>query len=238
MSRRVLVSLGLLSLAVLAGVAWWLVAPHGPRVLEPGTPLPMGQPVEMRFRDGKTGDSETWKLEKKTTTREESVGTVKLPEPDPAGAKSRAPRIGPGPRRARPGGLEAGRRPEGAPALRAGRRGRPGRSRAALPLRAAPDARHRLRRGPAAARARGRAGPRRPAGLARPPVALRAHPDPRPGLAGAGTGRRRWPAAAPSRKTSWASTRSRDATWNPVTAPEHPPGTVSFGISLPTSVIA
>lgn len=38
----------------------------------------------MHFRDGE--ETQVWKLEKKTTTREESVGKVQLPEPDPAGA--------------------------------------------------------------------------------------------------------------------------------------------------------
>ena len=85
MSRRSLVSIALLSLVVLAGGVWWFVTPRGPVVVEPGTPLPLDQPVEMRFRDEKTGETETWKLEKKTTTRDEALAKGKLPEPDPAG---------------------------------------------------------------------------------------------------------------------------------------------------------
>jgi Flp pilus assembly protein TadD len=77
----------LLALVLLAGGAWWLHTQRGPLVVEEGTPLPLGKPVEMRFRDEKTGESETWKLEKKTTTREESLGNQKLPEPDPNAAK-------------------------------------------------------------------------------------------------------------------------------------------------------
>lgn len=84
MSRQALAGVVALGLVVLAGGAWWLVAGRGPRVVEPGTPLPLDQPVEMHFRDGEK--TEVWKLEKKTTTREESVGKVQLPEPDPAGA--------------------------------------------------------------------------------------------------------------------------------------------------------
>jgi len=81
-SRRALATVALLALLVLAGVAWWL---RTPRVVEPGAPLPFDQPVEMHFQNEGTGDTEIWKLEKKITTREEAVGTVKLPEPDPAG---------------------------------------------------------------------------------------------------------------------------------------------------------
>jgi tetratricopeptide (TPR) repeat protein len=86
-SRRALAAVALLSFAILAGVVWWFGAPRGPRVVEQGTPLPFDQPVEMRFEDEETGDTETWKLQKKTTTREEALGTVKLPEPDPAGSE-------------------------------------------------------------------------------------------------------------------------------------------------------
>jgi tetratricopeptide (TPR) repeat protein len=86
LSRPARVAALAISLVALAGGAWWLVVGRGPRVVEPGAPLPMGQPVEMHFRDGESGESEVWKLEKKTTTREEAVGTPALPEPDPARA--------------------------------------------------------------------------------------------------------------------------------------------------------
>ncbi len=84
MSRRALVGVAALGVVILAGAAWWTLAPRGPRVLEPGTPLPFDQPVEMHFRDGEK--TQVWKLEKKVTTREESLGKVPLPEPDPDGA--------------------------------------------------------------------------------------------------------------------------------------------------------
>ncbi len=84
MSRPAQVGVLALGLVVLAGGAWWLLAARGPRVVEPGTPLPFDQPVEMHFRDGEK--TEVWKLEKKTTAREESVAKVPLPEPDPRGA--------------------------------------------------------------------------------------------------------------------------------------------------------
>ena len=157
MNRRALVPVALLSLVVLAGGVWWFGTPHGPRVVEEGTPLPLDQPVEMRFHDEKSGETETWKLEKKTTTREEALGRQKLPEPDPAG-KDHEPNES---ARALDGlALEAWKQSDlqqALHALRAGRRGGSGRSRAALPLRAAPDARHRLRARPA----RSSSGPRR-----------------------------------------------------------------------------
>jgi tetratricopeptide (TPR) repeat protein len=83
-SRRAYGWAAALGLVVLAGAAWWLLRP---RVVEPGQPLPLGKPVEMHFREEGTGESEVWKLEKKTTTREEALGTVVLPKPDPDAAK-------------------------------------------------------------------------------------------------------------------------------------------------------
>ena len=91
MSRRALVSVALLAPRRPRRRRVVVRHPTGPRVVEEGAPLPFDQPVEMRFHDEKTGDTETWKLEKKITTREEAVGTVKLPEPDPAG-KDHEPR--------------------------------------------------------------------------------------------------------------------------------------------------
>jgi tetratricopeptide (TPR) repeat protein len=84
LSRPALVGALAFSLVALAGGAWWLVVGRGSRVVEPGTPLPFDQPVEMHFRDEESGESEVWKLEKRTMTREEAVGAVQLPEPDPA----------------------------------------------------------------------------------------------------------------------------------------------------------
>ncbi len=85
MSRRALAWVSLPALVVLAGVVWWFGTPHGPRVVEEGAPLPFDQPVERHFRDEETGNTDVWKLQKKTTTREEALGTLKLPEPDPDG---------------------------------------------------------------------------------------------------------------------------------------------------------
>ena len=119
MSRRALAGVAALSLVVLAGGAWLLIAARGPRIVEAGTPLPLDQPVEMRFRDEKTGETETWKLEKKITTRAEAVGKVELPEPDPVGA-NHEPLESARALAASAGVLEAGRLPQ-ASALRAGR---------------------------------------------------------------------------------------------------------------------
>jgi Flp pilus assembly protein TadD len=77
-SRRAAGGIAALGLILVAGFGWWL---RGTRVVEPGDPLPFDKPVEMHFRDEKSGESEVWKLEKKTTTREESLGTGKLPDP-------------------------------------------------------------------------------------------------------------------------------------------------------------
>lgn len=85
MSRRALaVALASTLLALVAIV--WLARPRGPRVVEAGEALPFGEKVEMRFRDSQTGGTETWKLEKRETTREEAVRPVELPQPDPAAA--------------------------------------------------------------------------------------------------------------------------------------------------------
>ncbi len=85
MSRRARVSIAALSFAVLACGVWWFAHPRGPRVVEERGPLPFDEPIERRFHDERTGEVETWKLEKKATTREESLGKQQLPEPDPAG---------------------------------------------------------------------------------------------------------------------------------------------------------
>ena len=82
MKKRAAGWIAALGLIVLAGLAWWLRAPTS---VEPGTPLPFDKPVEMHFRDEKTGETEVWKLEKKNTARE--VGTLELPKPDPDAAK-------------------------------------------------------------------------------------------------------------------------------------------------------
>jgi tetratricopeptide (TPR) repeat protein len=89
MSRSALLGIAGAALLALAALAWQLRA-RDPRALAEGEPLPLGRKVEMRFVDGEGGASETWKLEKKTTTREESVGPLRLPEPGPAPA-DRAP---------------------------------------------------------------------------------------------------------------------------------------------------
>jgi tetratricopeptide (TPR) repeat protein len=73
------------ALAALAALVW-LSRPREPRVVGEGEALPYDEPVEMRFVDEQTGETETWKLQKEVTTREESVGDLSLPEPDPAPA--------------------------------------------------------------------------------------------------------------------------------------------------------
>jgi tetratricopeptide (TPR) repeat protein len=71
-----------LVVAALGAVYWF---ERAPRVVGEGEALPLDRPVEMRFQN-KDGEVETWKLEKKQTTREESLGKVVLPTPDPAAA--------------------------------------------------------------------------------------------------------------------------------------------------------
>jgi tetratricopeptide (TPR) repeat protein len=87
-SRRGLGAIGAAALLALA-VLLWLARERGPRVVEEGEALPFDEPVEMRFVDEASGATETWKLEKKVTTREESLG-ASLPEPDPT-ASDREP---------------------------------------------------------------------------------------------------------------------------------------------------
>jgi tetratricopeptide (TPR) repeat protein len=66
------------------GAAFWLARPWEPPVVKQGEALPFDEKVELHFVDEETGEAETWKLEKKVTTREESLGSLSLPEPDPA----------------------------------------------------------------------------------------------------------------------------------------------------------
>jgi len=68
------------------GALVWFDRPRAPRVVAEGEALPLDQRVEMRFQDPNTGKIETWKLEKKETTREESIGKIELPSPDPVAA--------------------------------------------------------------------------------------------------------------------------------------------------------
>ena len=86
MSRRVLAVVLAAALAALALLVW-LDTPRGPRVVAEGEPIPFDEKVEMRFADAETGDAETWKLDKKVTTRDESIGAPAMPEPDPAAAE-------------------------------------------------------------------------------------------------------------------------------------------------------
>jgi tetratricopeptide (TPR) repeat protein len=76
---------GAAAAAVLAALTlgWWL-RPQGPKLVAEGEALPFDESVEMRFVDEETGETETWKLQKKVTTREEVVGETALPEPDPS----------------------------------------------------------------------------------------------------------------------------------------------------------
>ncbi len=83
MSRRALAGVAGAALCAIAALVW-LAQPRGPQVVGEGEALPFDEKVEMRFVDEETGETETWKLEKKVTTREEVVGDASLPEPDPA----------------------------------------------------------------------------------------------------------------------------------------------------------
>ncbi len=80
MSRRALAATLVLALLSLAAALVWLDHPRIPQIVDEGEPLPYDEKVEMRFGD------ETWKLEKKETTREEAIRPIELPEPDPAAA--------------------------------------------------------------------------------------------------------------------------------------------------------
>jgi predicted Zn-dependent protease len=84
-SRRAL-ALTLASTLIVLALIVWLARPRRPRVVAEGEALPYGEKVEMRFRDEKTGETETWTLEKRETTREEATQPIELPQPDPAAA--------------------------------------------------------------------------------------------------------------------------------------------------------
>ncbi len=79
-ARALAVALGLAALALLV---WWL-QPRRTRVVGAGEPLPFGEPALRHFPADETGDADTWKLEKKRSTREDALATPPLPEPDPA----------------------------------------------------------------------------------------------------------------------------------------------------------
>jgi len=83
-SRRALV-IALALVLVGLGAILWLDRARGPRVVAEGSPLPLDQKVEMRFQN-EGGETETWKLEKKETTREEALAPIAMPEPDAAAA--------------------------------------------------------------------------------------------------------------------------------------------------------
>lgn len=83
MSRRARAIALAVALVALVAIVW-LAEPRGPRVVAEGEALPFDEKVEMRFRDEQTGETETWKLEKRETTREEVVRAVEMPRPDPA----------------------------------------------------------------------------------------------------------------------------------------------------------
>jgi tetratricopeptide (TPR) repeat protein len=75
---------GLAVLVIVAAGAWiWLEFLRGPRVVEPGAPLRMGESVQMRWVDEETGEEDVWKVTKRETTPEELTPSP-LPEPDPA----------------------------------------------------------------------------------------------------------------------------------------------------------
>ncbi len=85
MRRRTLAVVVVLAmLALAAGV--WFARPHQLPSVAEGEALPFDEPVEIHFKDSETGETETWKLQKKQTTREQSTPAVELPEPDPAAA--------------------------------------------------------------------------------------------------------------------------------------------------------
>ena len=67
------------ALVALAVLWWTLRPPPEPKVIEPGTPIPDGETVKLRFED------EDWTLSKRETTREESLSESerRLPEPEP-----------------------------------------------------------------------------------------------------------------------------------------------------------
>ena len=83
-SRRTLAITLSVVLGALAAIVW-LDRPRGPHVVAEGAPLPLGEKVEMRFQN-EGGETETWKLEKKETTREEALAPIAMPEPDPDAA--------------------------------------------------------------------------------------------------------------------------------------------------------
>ena len=81
MSRRALALTVAASIGLGIAALLWLDRPRGPRVITEGEPIPDGEKVELRF------DDETWKVEKRETTREEAIRPIAMPEADPAAAQ-------------------------------------------------------------------------------------------------------------------------------------------------------
>jgi tetratricopeptide (TPR) repeat protein len=77
---------GLATLVIVAAGWWiWLQFLRGPRVVEPGEPLRMGETVQMRWVDEESGEEEVWKVTKRETTSDD-LAPRPLPEPDPEAA--------------------------------------------------------------------------------------------------------------------------------------------------------
>ena len=87
MSRRTLAITLAAVLGALAAIVW-LDRPRDPQVVAAGAPLPLGEKVEMRFQNP-DGETETWKLEKKETTRDEAIAA----DPDDRVPRSNAGRL-------------------------------------------------------------------------------------------------------------------------------------------------
>jgi predicted Zn-dependent protease len=78
MSPRVLALAVAASIGLGLAALLWLDRTRVPRVITEGEPIPTGEKVELRFGD------ETWKVEKRETTREEAIRPIAMPEADPA----------------------------------------------------------------------------------------------------------------------------------------------------------
>jgi tetratricopeptide (TPR) repeat protein len=69
-------------LLVSAGAAFWLARDRVPTVAAPDEPLPWNEQVELHFPADEDGETDTWVVTKKETSREESLkGSGALPEP-------------------------------------------------------------------------------------------------------------------------------------------------------------
>lgn len=89
--KRSIVGVAGLALLGLGGAAvFFATRPEPePRLVDPGSPLPLDETVRLRFVDEDTGEEDVWTVTKRITDPSERPAPPELPAPDPAGEDHR-----------------------------------------------------------------------------------------------------------------------------------------------------